>query len=95
MRRQQADGPADRKRKLAGTVGYPAAREIVGGEFEGDFVAGIHSDAEFAHLAGNVGQDFVSVVQDHPEHCIGQGLFHGAFYGYAFFFGHLLSCFEF
>jgi hypothetical protein len=44
----------------------------------------------FAHFAGKVGKDPVSVlvIQFHPEHGIGQGFPDNSFYFYRFFFRH-------
>ena len=42
--------------------------EVVGGEFHLHLVAGENADVVHAHLSGDVGQDFVPVVERDLEH---------------------------
>ena len=44
--------------------------EVVGGEFHLHLVAGKDADVVHAHLSGDVGQDFVPVVERDLEHCV-------------------------
>ena len=44
--------------------------EVVGSEFHLHLVAGEDADVVHAHLAGDVGQDFVPVVERDLEHCV-------------------------
>ena len=54
--------------------------EIVGGHLDADLVAHGEADEMFAHLAGNVGEDFVLiVVQRDLEHGTRQNRFDDAF----------------
>ena len=52
--------------------------EAVGGELYFDFVAGEDLDVVHPHLAGDVAEDHVSVVQLHAEGCVGEGFDHFA-----------------
>lgn len=54
-------------------VSDPSPRQIIGGKFDGDAVARKNTNIEFAHFAGNMGQDDMSVIEFDPEHCIGKG----------------------
>jgi len=54
------------------TVGDAPAGEIVGSEFDLDLVTGKDADVVHAHLAGDMGKDFVTVFEFHSEHRIGQ-----------------------
>lgn len=42
--------------------------EIVGRQFHHDTVIGQDADVVHAHLAGNMGEHFVPIVEFHPEH---------------------------
>lgn len=48
--------------------------EIVGGHLDVDAVADADTDEVLAHLAGDVGEDFVAVGQVDTEHGPGQDL---------------------
>jgi hypothetical protein len=67
---------------VAGLVGAaegdPSFAEIVRGEFHRDFIAGQNADVIFAHLAGDVRRNYVTVFEFDPEHGIGQGFCNGA-----------------
>ena len=69
-------------------IGDPRFVQIVGRHLDFDFVANADADEILSHLAGNVGQYFVTVGQRHPEHRAGQNLGYrsGQFNG--FFFRH-------
>jgi hypothetical protein len=80
---------------LAVTEGDAAAGEVVGGELDGDAVAGEDADVVLAHLAGEVTEDGVAVFEFDAEHgvgeCLGDAAFHrqrvgilatGAFFGW-------------
>ena len=48
--------------------------EIVGGHFDLDFIADADANEIFAHFAGDMSEDFVTVGQCHAEHGAGQHL---------------------
>lgn len=50
--------------------------EVVGCHLHIDLVAFENADAELAHLACRMGQDFVTVLQFHLEHGVGQPFQH-------------------
>ena len=56
----------------------PAFVEAVGGELDFDFVAGEDFDVVHPHLAGDVAEDYVAVVQLYAEGCVGEGFDHFA-----------------
>jgi hypothetical protein len=53
--------------------------QVVGGNFNGDPIADGNTDEMLAHLAGNMRQYLVSVVQFNPLHGGRQHLLHNAF----------------
>ena len=53
----------------------PAFRQIIGGQFQSNLVAGQDADVIHTQLAADVGQDYMLVFQLHLEHGVGQ-LFH-------------------
>src|SRR5436305_7055305 len=55
-------------RALLHAVGDTASGEVVGRELDPYPIARQHADAEAAHLAGQVPQDLVPVVELDPEH---------------------------
>src|SRR5919205_3296989 len=55
-------------------VGDAAAIEVVGRELDLDPIARQDADVVPAHLAGDVAENLVAVVERHPEHRVGQGL---------------------
>src|SRR5947209_4385261 len=71
--------------------GDAALVQIVGGDRHGDDVAGQDADEVFAHLAGNMRDDLVSVVELDAELRVGKGLHHFALNEKWFFFGHTRS----
>src|ERR1700712_4064195 len=50
-----------------------AARQVVGRELHDDLVLGEDPDVVLTHLAADVRQDLVPVLELHPEHRVGQG----------------------
>src|SRR5262245_56988265 len=67
-----------RRSPLFEPVRDPAPGQIVGGQFYLHPVAGQDPDEVHPHLAGDMGQHPVAILQLHPEHRIGQGLDHRA-----------------
>jgi len=63
--------------------------QIIGRHFDVDFVADKHADAVFAHFSGGPGDNFVVVLEFHPEHRVGQFLRHGARKLQQFFLRHI------
>ena len=63
--------------------------EIVRRHLDVDAVADVDADEIFAHLAGNMGEDFVAVGQGHSKHCARQHLGHRAGQFNWFFFWHV------
>ena len=58
--------------QLAQAIDDARLREVVGRHLHLHTVAGGQADKAFAHLAADVGEDLVLVVQLHPEHRAGQ-----------------------
>jgi hypothetical protein len=69
--------------------GDAALGEVVGGEFEGDFIAGEDADAIAPQAAGEVGEHQTVMFELNREFSAGEFLDHGALYFYAVFFTHL------
>jgi len=63
-----------------------ATRQVVGRKFDFDPIAGNDADVILSHLAGEVGQDDVSILNLHPEHGVGEGFSDNAFHFDRFFF---------
>src|SRR5262245_45849781 len=57
-------------------VDDPPLREVVGAHFDGDPVAREDADEVHPHLARDVGQDTVAVLELDEEHGVGAGLHH-------------------
>ena len=57
-------------------IGDATPLEVVRRELHLDSVTGEDADVMHAHLAGDVGQDLVAVLQLDTEHCVGKGLDH-------------------
>jgi NAD dependent epimerase/dehydratase family len=55
-------------------VDDPAAVEVVGRDLDADLVAGQHADAEPPHLAGEVREQLMVVLELHAEQQVRQGL---------------------
>src|SRR5436309_11622516 len=55
-------------------VDDPSPRQVVGRQLHCHLVAGQDLDEVHAHLARDVGQDLVTVLQLHPEHRVREGL---------------------
>ena len=68
-----ASQPANDALSLLVAVGDAAAGEVVGGDFDGDAVAGEDADVVLAHLAADVAEEAVAVVQLDAEHRVGEG----------------------
>lgn len=62
--------------------------QVVGGDLYGHPVAGDDSDEVLSHLAGDVGEDAMAVLQLNHELGIGKGLDDASFGANRFFFGH-------
>ena len=62
--------------------------EVVGGHLDFDLVAHADADEVFAHLAGNMGEDFMAVGKGHAKHGARQHLGHGSGQFDGFFFCH-------
>ena len=70
--------------------GDTALGEVVGGKFEGDFIAGQNADAIAAKAACEVSQDKTFVFKLNTEFTAGEFLDDRTLYFYAVFFTH--SC---
>ena len=64
--------PATRSVLLV-AVGDPTPLEVVRGELHLDAVTREYPDVVHPHLAGDVGQNVVAILQLDPEHGVGQG----------------------
>lgn len=62
--------------RLLEAVGDAATVQVVRRDLDADLVPGEDADAKAAHLAGQMGQQLVTVVQLDAEHEIGEGLGH-------------------
>ena len=58
--------------------GYASFGEVVGRHLDADLVAGKDLDVVHAHLSGDVGRDFVAVLEFDAEHRIAESLDDGA-----------------
>src|SRR5580692_7680340 len=76
---------------LAEAIGDAPFGEVIRGHFDHDLVAGEHADAILAHLSRGMGDNFVAVLQEHPEGGVGQQLADRAFKFQQFFLGHSSS----
>ncbi len=60
---------------------YDAAfGQIVGGHLHPDAITDGKADEMFPHFAGDMGEDFVIIIELHPEHSAGQDGLYAAFY---------------
>ena len=75
---------------LAMAEGNPTLGEVVGGKFEGDFIAGQNADAVAAETACEVGEDKPFVLKLHTEFTAGKFFYYRALYFDAIFFTHVL-----
>jgi hypothetical protein len=57
---------------LTQSIGDARFAQIVRGHFETDAVADGQADEMPAHFAGNMGEDFVLVIQHYSKHCARQ-----------------------
>ena len=55
-------------------VDDPTSIEVVRRDLDAHAVSGEHADAEAAHLAGEVREDGMAVLELHAEHRVGQRL---------------------
>ena len=62
--------------------------EVVGGKFEGDFIAGEDANAIAAEAAREVSEDETFMLKLHTELTAGEFLDYSALYFYAVFFTH-------
>lgn len=69
---------ANQAKKLFHPVGYASPCQVIGRKLDLDIVPRQDTDIEFAHLAGDMGKNLVTVLQFDPEHGIWQGLLHNA-----------------
>ena len=73
-------------------VNNPAALEVIGRHLDAYLVPGKNSDVVHPHLARDMAQHLVSIVELHPEHCVRKRLDDGAYYlNYVVFFSHKKS----
>mgnify|MGYP001986009399 CR=1 FL=1 len=56
-------GEPERCGELALAVGDASAGQIVGRELYGDLIAGKNTNEELSHLSGNIGQEFLTVLE--------------------------------
>src|SRR5581483_5767011 len=63
-----------KRKPLFVPVDDPSPRQVVGRKLHGHAVAGKNANEVLAHLAGDVRQHLMFVLQFHPEHGIGQRL---------------------
>ena len=59
---------------------YSSFCQIIRGHFDPHFVSGQDPDIMHTHLARDVGDDHVAVVELDAEHRVGQGLDNGTFF---------------
>lgn len=64
--------------ELLEAIGDAAAVEVVDRQLHRNSVAGQDLDVVHAHLAGNVGENGMTVLEFHLEHRVGQGFEHRA-----------------
>ena len=60
------------------TVSDATFREVIGGHFNLHLVTGENLDVMYAHFAGYMGDDLMSVFQFDAEHCVAEGLDDGS-----------------
>ena len=72
-------------------VGNTSLAQIIGCQLHRDLIAGKNANVVFAHFAGYMCRDDVTVVQFHSEHCIRQRLDDFAFHFNMIFFGQFQS----
>ena len=77
--------------RLLESVDDAAAGEIVGGHLYEDPIPGKDADEVLAHLAADVGQHLVFILQFDPEYRVRQGLNHCGFELNGFFFAQAFS----
>ena len=72
----------------AGPVGNPTLAEIIGGQLDSNFVTAKDTDIVFSHLAGDVCNNHMSILQLYPKLGIRQVFKNRAFHFDMFFFCH-------
>ncbi len=77
------------------TKGNPRLSQIVGRHFNVYPISDADADKILSHLAGDVGQHFVAVLQSHSKHRARQNLCDSAGDFYWLFFGHALATYFF
>src|SRR5438270_12544740 len=75
--------------RSAAAIDDAALGQVVGSHLHRHRITGEDADVVLAHLARDVGGDYVAVLQLHPESRIGQGLDDLAFHLDRVFFGHI------
>ena len=68
-------------------IGNATPLQVIGGQLDLNFVAGKNADVVHAHLSGDVGQNFMPVVELDAKHCVREGLKNSPFEQYCVFFG--------
>ena len=86
----RTNGSTESRPAVRGLLAEGDARlgQVVGGHFDVDLVADADADEVFAHLAGNVGEDFMAVGQRDTKHRSGQHLADRSVQFNWLFFGH-------
>jgi hypothetical protein len=82
-------------RILAQAIGNTGFGQIVGGPFKTDTVADGEAHKVPPHLAGDMGQDFVLIIQHDAEHGAGQNRLDRPFQFNGLFTTHILHCMDF
>jgi hypothetical protein len=83
------------KRELTMTESDTALGQVVGGEFEGNFIASQNAYAVAAEPACQVRKHEAFMFELHAEFPAGEFLDDRALYFYAVFFTHSYSCFDY
>lgn len=76
---------------LTQTIGDTGLGQIVRGHFETDSVPDGEADKVPPHFAGDMGKDFVLVIQHHPKHRAWQNRLNRPFQLYGLFTTHILA----
>ena len=69
--------------------GNPRFGKIVGGHLDVNLIAHADADEVFAHLAGNMREDLMTVREGYTKHCARQDLRNRAHQFNWFFFSHV------
>lgn len=73
---------------LLGSECYPAPRQVIGRKLHRHPIPGENLNKMHPHLAGDMGQNSVTIIKLNPEHRIRERLDNGAFNLDSFFLGH-------